>query len=60
MGIFKWAAKTAYYSGKSAARSAGRSVARDARDIFRPTYEHAGCSIRHRTPEAMLKCKKGY
>ena len=60
MGILKWATRTAYYSTKNATRAVGRSVARDARDVVRPAYEHPGCSIRHRTPEAMLKCKKGY
>jgi hypothetical protein len=59
MGLFKWAAKTTYYTGKKAVRGAGRSIARDIRSVAHPTYEHAGCSIRHRSAEAMLKCRKG-
>jgi hypothetical protein len=31
MGLLKWAGKTAYYTGKSAVRGAGRSIARDVR-----------------------------
>jgi hypothetical protein len=56
MGLFKFVAKTAYYSTKSA----GRSIARDARSVTHMTYEHAGCDTRHRSSEAMLKCRKGY
>lgn len=56
MGLFKWAAKTTYYSTKKA----GRSIARDVRSVTHMTYEHAGCHIRHRSSEAMLKCRKGY
>ena len=56
MGLFKWAAKSAYYSTKSA----GRSIAREARSISHMTYEHPGCDTRHRSAEAMLKCRKGY
>jgi len=59
VGLFKWAAKTTYYTGKKAVRGAGRSIARDIRSVAHPTYEHAGCSIRHRSAEAMLKCRKG-
>lgn len=59
MGLFKWAAKTTYYTGKKAVRGAGRSIARDIRSVAHPTYEHDGCSIRHRSAEAMLKCRKG-
>lgn len=56
MGLFKWAARTAYYSTKSA----GRSIARDVRSVAHMTYEHPGCSVRHRSSEAMLKCRKGF
>ena len=56
MGLFKWAAKTTYYSTKSA----GRAIAREARSVTHMTYEHAGCDTRHRSSEAMLKCRKGY
>jgi len=56
MGLFKWAAKSAYYSTKSA----GRSFARDVRSITHVTYEHPGCDTRHRSAEAMSKCRKGY
>ena len=56
MGLFKWAAKSAYYSTKSA----GRSIARDVRSITHLTYEHPGCDTRHRSAEAMSKCRKGY
>ncbi len=56
VGLFKWAAKTAYYSSKKA----GRSVARDIREVTHMTYEHPGCNTRHKSAEAMLKCRKGY
>ena len=56
MGLFKWAAKSAYYSTKSASRS----FARDVRSITHLTYEHPGCDTRHRSAEAMSKCRKGY
>ena len=56
MGLFKWAAKSAYYSTKSASRS----FARDVRSLTHLTYEHPGCDTRHRSAEAMSKCRKGY
>ena len=56
MGLFKWVAKSAYYSTKSA----GRSIARDVQSISDMTYEHPGCDTRHRSAEAMSKCRKGY
>ena len=56
MGLFKFAAKTAYYSTKKA----GRSIARDVRSVSHMTYEHPGCDTRHRSSEAMLKCRKAY
>jgi uncharacterized paraquat-inducible protein A len=59
MGLLKWAGKTAYYTGKSAVRGAGRSIARDVREVSRITYEHPGCSIQHRSAEAMVKCRRG-
>ena len=59
MGLLKWAGKTAYYTGKSAVRGAGRSIARDVREATRVTYEHPGCSIQHRSAEAMMKCRRG-
>ena len=58
-GLFKWATKTTYYTGKKAVRGMGRSIARDVRSVAHPTYEHFGCHIKHRSPEAMLKCRKG-
>lgn len=59
MGLMKWAGKTAYYSAKSAVRGAGRSIARDVREVTRITYEHSGCSIQHRSAEAMVNCRRG-
>lgn len=74
MGIFKWVAKASYNTSKDIGRAAGRSIARDIRDIGRAgrtstyggrssagsgsAYEHYGCNVRHRTYEAMMKCEE--